>query len=59
MKPVNETALLLVVVIAGAVLSTAAWQWPGSWGIVATYGGALVAGMAAGRVTGIVRRATA
>jgi hypothetical protein len=58
LNPVLQTKLLLIVVLAGAVISTAAWQWTGAWASVATFGGALAAGMAAGRVTRIVIRAT-
>jgi ATP/ADP translocase len=58
MKPVNETTLLLVVILAGSTLSTSAWGWHGWIAPVVTYGGALFAGMACARITRIVRRAT-
>lgn len=58
MNPVNETALLLLVVIFGATVSAMSYQWTGSWSYLATFGGALLSGMSAGRITRIVRKAT-
>lgn len=59
MNPATKTTALLIVVIAGTVLSTASWNWTGSWSYLATVVGAFVAGMAAGRITRIVREAAA
>lgn len=57
MRPVTQTTLLLFVVLGGGTLSAMSWQRP--WGLVWTVGPALAAGMACGRITGIVRKATA
>lgn len=60
MNPVQETVLLLVVVIAFASLAMAAHFWPDTpLNTLALIGAPLVAGLACGRITRIVRSATA
>lgn len=60
MKPVTETALLLVVVIVFASLGMAAHFWTDSpLTALALYGAPMVAGFACGRITGMVARASA
>lgn len=59
MTPVTETVLLLVVVLAFASLAMAAHFWPDTpLNTLAMLGAPLVAGLACGRITRIVRRAT-
>jgi hypothetical protein len=59
LNQVLETKLLLIAVLGGTTISTASWQWTDPWSSLATFGGALLAGMAAARITRIVMRATA
>lgn len=53
LHPVTQTTLLLVAVIFGTTVSTAATN------LWLVFGGATVSGMAAGRIVRLVQRATA